>query len=422
MFPANCIMMTANQTETTSSMSQIKIRGLVKAMNHVRRKLSAGIHASDAEAFRAYVLGTITQAEEICRKNRITPKQLPAPSRRAYQVLKTLDLRDLPPMVEGSPGPANPLRIKRLISRCTGLHVELDRLARRLAAEPGLSFRGEQAAIMDQIQALTRAVDSFCEKAGATPASLPLRSRRAYQWLMFLSDMENLSLHLTTLSSAHHALQSLRARPQISQVLEKKPLLELYPTSYLYRTQQKAGLIRIMLNEGFLGAPQEVLEALMRVAAGHGSSATKKRIRQYASSEDFAEIVQTVEFIDSEPIHTTQGRTYDLAVIFENVNAAYFEARLERPRLTWNRTLSRRKFGHYQAASDTVMISITLDDPAVPGWVIDFVMYHELLHKALGTEVKKGRRYVHTRDFREHEKKFQRFEEAQGFLDQLARE
>ncbi len=49
---------------------------------------------------------------------------------------------------------------------------------------------------------------------------------------------------------------------------------------------------------------------------------------------------------------------------------------------------------------------------SVPAYAVDFVMYHELLHKQLGVKVVNGRRYAHTPAFREAELAFKRYDDA----------
>jgi hypothetical protein len=44
------------------------------------------------------------------------------------------------------------------------------------------------------------------------------------------------------------------------------------------------------------------------------------------------------------------------------------------------------KMGHYDFIRDTVMLSVTLDAPDVLDYVVDYVMYYELLHKKLGQQ------------------------------------
>ena len=102
------------------------------------------------------------------------------------------------------------------------------------------------------------------------------------------------------------------------------------------------------------------------------------------------------------------------------VNAAYFGVALARPRLVWNRALTGRKFGHYRRSTDTVMLSVSLDAADVPAWVVDFVMYHELLHKKHGIALVNGRRFEHTAAFRAEERRFAECDQADRFLKDLA--
>jgi hypothetical protein len=90
-------------------------------------------------------------------------------------------------------------------------------------------------------------------------------------------------------------------------------------------------------------------------------------------------------------------------------------------KLIWNQALTGRKFGHYGRSTDTVMLSVSLDSPAVPEFVLDFVMYHELLHKKHGIPVVNERRVVHSAAFRAEERKSADYHEADRVLNELAR-
>lgn len=79
-----------------------------------------------------------------------------------------------------------------------------------------------------------------------------------------------------------------------------------------------------------------------------------------------------------------------------------------------------RKFGHYDAIRDAIMISSTLDRGDVPEFVVDFVVYHELLHKKLGGVWRNGRREAHTDEFRAEERRFAHFDEAEKVIRRLA--
>jgi len=79
-----------------------------------------------------------------------------------------------------------------------------------------------------------------------------------------------------------------------------------------------------------------------------------------------------------------------------------------------------RTFGHYEPAHDTVVVSCTLDRADVPEYAIDFVMYHELLHKMLGIDRRNVRKTAHTPEFRQEERRFAHYDEANGWLSRLA--
>ena len=120
-------------------------------------------------------------------------------------------------------------------------------------------------------------------------------------------------------------------------------------------------------------------------------------------------------------VEHTKGMTYDLAEVFDDVNRRYFGGSMSRPKLSWTRRLTGRRFGHYNFAHDVVSISSTLDRPDVPRFVIEHVMHHELLHKKHGSRWNGSQRRCHTPQFRVEERTFEQFQEADKFLNALSR-
>jgi hypothetical protein len=89
------------------------------------------------------------------------------------------------------------------------------------------------------------------------------------------------------------------------------------------------------------------------------------------------------------------------------------------PHLAWSRSVLRQEFGRYESSRDTVTLNRALDHPDVPERVVEYVLYHELLHKELGVQVRAGRRQVHTRAFREAERRFVQRSDAEACLKRL---
>jgi len=229
-----------------------------------------------------------------------------------------------------------------------------------------------------------------------------------YQWLSFLMEEERLARHLATL---------LRTR-----AVDRRVGVELFHLAGLYRATPRGDGMRLVLSEGFLDAPDEVLHSLVKVVLPYTHKRIhRKLINAFVDGETFRSTILSLELSGGTYEPRPKGRVYDLEEMFTSLNARFFAGRLDRPRLTWNRTITHRDFGHYEPSADTVMISITLDSEEVPRFVVEYVLHHELLHKAIGVRRVNGRRQVHTRQFRERERRFPRAAEAEAFLEAWAR-
>ncbi|MBK8809227.1 MAG: M48 family metallopeptidase [Acidobacteria bacterium] len=120
-------------------------------------------------------------------------------------------------------------------------------------------------------------------------------------------------------------------------------------------------------------------------------------------------------------ISGARGAVYDLDGIFEKVNQIYFGGNLEKPVLTWSARRTYRILGHHDPAHRTIVISRSLDDAHVPKFVVEYVMFHEMLHVFHPTKNINGRRMNHTREFRESERKFLYYDDAERWISDNAR-
>jgi predicted metal-dependent hydrolase len=116
-------------------------------------------------------------------------------------------------------------------------------------------------------------------------------------------------------------------------------------------------------------------------------------------------------------ITSAQGDFYDLEKIFAELNRVYFKDSLPKPVLTWSSRKTFRVLGHHDSTHETIVISRSLDDKKVPRYVVEFVLFHEMLHIFHPTEHRNGRRFNHTPQFRRNERKFKYFEQAEDWID-----
>ncbi|QLE59705.1 M48 family peptidase [Nostoc sp. TCL26-01] len=257
-------------------------------------------------------------------------------------------------------------------------------------------------------------IEKVCTKKQAIPANLTHQSRKIYSWIKFLTDEYYLQLHLKNTcylwEIAKHIL-SMRGQKALQLMIGITNLAGIY--------QGKMSTIsaNIMISEGFINAPNEVLQALVESAIFGKSQHNTQIIRAFASTQEYSNILLELDLIAEVVAEKAKGKFYDLDKLFEQVNQEYFAASLAKPRLAWSRINTYRKLGHYELARDRVVISLTLDDPKVPRFVVEFVLYHELLHKYYGTKWVDGRRMVHTKEFRASESKFKFYNEASRWLE-----
>jgi len=92
------------------------------------------------------------------------------------------------------------------------------------------------------------------------------------------------------------------------------------------------------------------------------------------------------------------------------------------PTLSWSKTRATHRFGHWDADHNAVVVSQALDDSKVPEFVLDYVLYHELLHILHPVRLGSGtKRIVHSAAFKRDEKKFPRWREGEAWLRRLSR-
>ncbi|MGO9379510.1 MAG: SprT-like domain-containing protein [Dissulfurispiraceae bacterium] len=112
----------------------------------------------------------------------------------------------------------------------------------------------------------------------------------------------------------------------------------------------------------------------------------------------------------------TTGRYHDLRKLFDEINAEHFDAGIQAV-ITWGSRCSRyavrrRTLGSYSASANIIRINPALDKKTVPRYFVAFVVYHEMLHAAIGVERQGGRRIVHSREFKKRERLFNDYERA----------
>ncbi len=300
--------------------------------------------------------------------------------------------------------------------RLAGLVASMTAHSQRLWDEldDALNHASARGRLLAAAQTVCDTVERLCREAGEHPGTLPIRSRDCYAWFSLLSSPENLQLHLEALQCARMALHATGVSPGTSTAIV------LQPMQSLWRANGREPVIHRFL-EVFAVAPKDFWVGFFQAFHRGDLSRARVLLRTMSSTAEATEFMAEMDDATLPDEKTVAGNHYHLNEVFDRVNANCFQGTMTRPTLRWTRGGTRRTFGHYQFARDRLSISRSLDSPRVPAFVIDFIMFHELLHKVHGLTPSGGRLYAHTRAFRSQERTFPRIAEAERELARLAR-
>jgi predicted metal-dependent hydrolase len=187
----------------------------------------------------------------------------------------------------------------------------------------------------------------------------------------------------------------------------------------------RRGKLLVRVSDLLEGAPEAVLRAIAHIllAKMYRKPIAREyatRYRRYVWSHDIRRKAQLVRQLRGRKrIESAQGRIYDLEAIFDDLNARFFHGLLARPRMTWSRDHARKSLGHYDPAHNAIVVSRVFDDPRVPRYGVEYLVYHEMLHLKHPVKLRGSRRCVHSAEFWAEEKLFPHLGQAKQFLKRL---
>lgn len=187
----------------------------------------------------------------------------------------------------------------------------------------------------------------------------------------------------------------------------------------------RQGKLLVRLSDLLEGAPETVLRAIAHILLakmyrhpidrGHAA-----RYRRYVASHEIVRKAHLVrQMRGRKRLLSARGRFYDLEAVFEELNTRFFHGLMARPRLSWSPTKTRRILGHYDPAHNAIIISRIFDHPGIPRHVLEYIVYHEMLHLKHPVKLRGSRRCVHSAEFQAEERLFPRVSEANAFLKRL---
>jgi hypothetical protein len=169
--------------------------------------------------------------------------------------------------------------------------------------------------------------------------------------------------------------------------------------------------LRLRVHHMFLEAPERIVHAISDYA-GRGHSMAGPLLDDYIRGRQ--PLIRQDR--DAEAKLRALGRCFDLRAIFDRLNAEHFNGGIQ-AKIGWGRMPGRRRrksirLGVYDHQTREIRIHPALDRPEVPGFFVDFIVFHEMLHQLFPSSLSRGRRNHHPRAFRDREKAFPKYRSA----------
>jgi len=197
------------------------------------------------------------------------------------------------------------------------------------------------------------------------------------------------------------------------------------PNNY-YSTTDAPGALTIELSNLFLDASDEVQECLALVILSKSYKVPYlptmwNHVKDFLAQDHVVKKGQRIFLQTSNLVMGTgKGDHHDLSEVMKGIKEGYFkEQGFKEPAVVWSRRRTHAKFGYWMGDYDVVVINRILDHPEVPAYVVGYVLFHELLHKKHGSINLSGARECHYHNFNLDEKRFDKWKEAEAFLDKV---
>ena len=219
----------------------------------------------------------------------------------------------------------------------------------------------------------------------------------------------------------HETYRDLRPRSPIPELK-----VEFYSFANINNTiRLREGRLLVRVSDLLEGAPEYVLRAIAHilVAKMYRKPLDREhliRYRRYVSAQHMSRKAHLVRQIRGrKQLVSPRGLTYDLEAVFEDLNFRFFHGLLARPQMSWSSERARNRLGHYDPAHNAIIVSRVFDDPRIPRFLVEYIVYHEMLHLKHPVKLRGSRRCVHPAEFQAEERLFPHLDEAKQFLKLL---
>jgi hypothetical protein len=200
--------------------------------------------------------------------------------------------------------------------------------------------------------------------------------------------------------------------------------------STMVSQRSRSGRLEVRLHRMFRLADDDVLTALARFL-GRGDRLASRRLDRFITAHRDEIDKRTLSRGRAtggsrRPAAERRSAVHDLEDVLGDVVTRYFGGEID-VRIRWARAVRRhsgrvrtrtRALATYCFEDSTIRVNPVLDSHKVPRFVVEWIVFHELLHHVLPVEREGSRNRYHTDAFRAFERGFERYEEAKRWEEE----
>jgi hypothetical protein len=206
------------------------------------------------------------------------------------------------------------------------------------------------------------------------------------------------------------SLEEIQLEHGVAVHMPSGKLLRLQLTDNRYTiisVQRGRECYRVRVHRMFAGVEPRLLRALARYVV-HNDQRASTQLSAYIEDHQ-AEIRRPTRRTRATVVRS-RGQVHDLGAILDRLNRKYFDGKLD-VRITWGsarRHPAQRsiRVGAYSVEDRLIRVHPVLDQPIVPGYFLDWIVFHEMLHSKHAIVRVGGRRCFHPPAFTREEKAF----------------
>ena len=185
--------------------------------------------------------------------------------------------------------------------------------------------------------------------------------------------------------------------------------------------RRSCGWIEFTVSDYLKNAPQDVIEGIARIIfsriSGSGSKEYPKNMEDWLTNCEFAKANRPTYLRRSRNLTgSAKGKCRDLTESYNRLVEQGIIPPMEDIVFSWTKDPNIRRVGYCSVLMRVIAISSVFDTEAIPEFVLDFIVYHEMLHMMRGFDPL-GK--LHDAEFQADESKYPMKTESEEWLRRL---